>query len=88
MKYDPYQILLSPVMTESVFELIEKENKIVFTCHRKSTKTQIKQAIEELFEVKVEKVNSNIQPGGIKRVYIKLTEDYSAMDLAMQLGMF
>ena len=88
MKYDPYQIIVSPVMTEGVFDLLEAENKLVFTCHREATKTQIRQAVEELFEVKSLKINTQIRPGGTKRAYIRLTEDYSAMDVAMQLGMF
>ena len=88
MKYDPYQILISPVMTESVFDKLEDENKIVFNVHINATKKQIKQAIEDLFEVKVEKVNTQRRPNGVKRAYIKLTDDFSAMDIAMNLGMF
>jgi large subunit ribosomal protein L23 len=88
MKYNPYQIIVSPVMTEGVFDLLEAENKLVFVVHREATKKQIKQAVEELFEVKVRSLNTQIQPGNIKRAYVRLYEDYTAMDVAMTLGMF
>lgn len=88
MRYNPYQIIVSPVMTEGVFDLLESQNKLVFTCHRDATKAQIKQAVEELFEVRVKYVNTQIRPEGIKRAYIRLYEENSAMDVAMQMGMF
>lgn len=88
MKYNPYQILIGPVMSEGVFDLLEAENKLVFTCNRLATKSQIKQAVEELFEVKAVKINTQIRPEGVKRAYVKLHEDYAAIDVAMNLGMF
>jgi ribosomal protein L23 len=88
MRYNPYQIIISPVMTEGVFDLLESQNKLVFTCHREATKSQIKQAVEELFEVKVTSVNTQLRPGSIKRAYVRLHEDFEAMDVAMQMGMF
>ena len=88
MKYDPYQILHAPVMSESVFDLVESQNKLVFICHIEATKRQIRQAFEEMFEVEVQKVNTQITPTGTKRAYIRLTADHSAMDVALSLGMF
>lgn len=88
MKYNPYEILASPVMTEAAFDLIERENKLSFNVHREATKKQIKQAFEELFEVKVRKVNTMIRANGIKLAYIRLMDDQDAMDIAMKLGMF
>ena len=53
---DVTQVLLAPVVSEKSYELIE-QNKYSFKVHPDSHKTQIRQAVEELFDVKVERVN-------------------------------
>jgi len=53
---DPHHILISPVVSEKSYSLIE-DNKYSFRVHPKAHKTQIRQAVEELFDVKVEGVN-------------------------------
>ena len=50
------QILISPVVSEKSYSLIE-DNKYSFRVHDKAHKTQVRQAVEELFDVKVEAVN-------------------------------
>jgi large subunit ribosomal protein L23 len=50
------QILIAPVVSEKSYSLIEG-NKYSFRVHPRAHKTQIRQAVEELFEVKVEGVN-------------------------------
>ena len=84
---DPYKILKHPVNTEKAVRLMEAENKILFSVNMKSTKEQIKKAMEELFKVKVLKVNTLITPRGEKRAYIKLSPDNPAMDIMTQLGL-
>ncbi len=84
---DPFKILKYPYLTEKSISLVEKENKIVFVVDRKATKKQIKEAFEKLFEVKVEKVNTQITPKGEKKAYIKLKPEYKAIDVATKLGM-
>ena len=53
---DSHQILISPVVSEKSYSLIE-DNKYSFRVHPKAHKTEIRQAVEELFDVKVEGVN-------------------------------
>ena len=53
---EPRQILLAPVVSEKSYSLIEAA-KYSFKVHPKAHKTQIRQAVEELFDVKVERVN-------------------------------
>ncbi len=50
------EVLIAPVVSEKSYSLIE-DNKYSFRVHDKAHKTQIRQAVEELFEVKVEGVN-------------------------------
>ena len=56
MSLHPSQVLIRPVVSEKSYGLIE-QRKYAFRVHPDAHKTQIRQAVEELFEVKVERVN-------------------------------
>jgi large subunit ribosomal protein L23 len=56
MSLNPRQVVIAPVVSEKSYSLIE-DNKYSFRVHSKAHKTQIRQAVEELFDVKVEAVN-------------------------------
>ena len=56
MSLHPNEVLLAPVVSEKSYSLIE-DRKYAFRVHQDAHKTQIRQAVEELFEVKVERVN-------------------------------
>ena len=59
---DPRQVVIAPVVSEKSYSLIE-DNKYSFRVHPRAHKTQIRQAVEELFDVKVESVNVlKVQP--------------------------
>jgi len=81
-------IIVKPMVSEKSFGMIEQENKLVFLVQRHATKQLIKQEIEALYEVKVDKINTLILPNGQKKVYVRLHPDDDAMDLAAKLGMF
>ena len=81
-------IILYPIMTEDAVSLIEKENKLTFIVDRKANKILIKKAAEELYKVKVSKVNTTITTKGLKKAYIQLQPEYKASDMAIRLGIF
>lgn len=83
---DPYEVILYPLMTEAASLMVEKENKLVFAVNQKARKSDVKKAVEELYEVKVEKVNLLITPQGEKKAFVKLHPDYRATDVAIKLG--
>jgi len=83
---DPFKILRYPYMTEKSVAVIEKENKIVFVVARKANKKQIKEAFEKVFEVKVDKINTEITLKGEKKAFIKLKPEFKAGDVAVKLG--
>jgi large subunit ribosomal protein L23 len=56
MSLHPNQVLLAPVVSEKSYSLIT-DRKYTFKVHEDAHKTQIRQAVEELFEVKVQSVN-------------------------------
>jgi large subunit ribosomal protein L23 len=80
------QVILRPYVTEKTFDLIERQNKLVFLVDRKSNKKRIKEAVETLYEVKVETVKTVNSTNG-KKAFVRLTEDQSATDLASKLGL-
>ena len=83
----PHTILLHPYVTEKTLNLMENHNALMFVVKEGASKPQIKNAFEELFEVKVEKVNVKHTRFG-KQAIIKLTKDYSAEDVGMRIGIF
>ena len=85
---DPYKILIKPHLTEKSMNAIDHNNEITYVVLRTANRTQIKDAFEQLFDVKVEHVNSQINSRGIKIAYLKLTEEHSAEDLAVKMGVF
>ncbi len=56
MSLHPNEVLLAPVVSEKSYSLIE-DRKYSFRVHQDAHKTQIRQAVEELFGVNVERVN-------------------------------
>ena len=84
---DKYQIIKHPVSTEKAVRLMESENKLTFIVDRKSNKQEIKKALEELFKIKVIKINTLILPSGKKKAYVKLAAETPAIDIATQLGL-
>jgi large subunit ribosomal protein L23 len=56
MSLHPAEILIRPVVSEKSYHLIT-ENRYTFKVHQDAHKTQIRQAVEELFDVKVVAVN-------------------------------
>jgi large subunit ribosomal protein L23 len=62
MSLHPNQVLLAPVVSEKSYELIE-QRKYAFRVHPDAHKTQVRQAVEELFNVRVAAVNIvKVQP--------------------------
>lgn len=63
----PQDIILKPVITEKTTELME-ENKYVFYVDRRANKPEIKNAIQKLFNVKVDKVRTMNLKGKFRRM--------------------
>lgn len=83
---DPYEVIRHPLMTEVTSRILETENKLVFIVNTAATKADIKKAVEQLYEVVVEKVNVVVTPKGQKKAFVKLHPDYKAVDVAIKLG--
>ena len=56
-------IIKAPIITEKSASLAQDKNTITFSVDTKANKTEIKQAIEKIFDVKVDSVNTiNVKP--------------------------
>ncbi len=80
------EVIKRIVITQDAVSLIERENKITFIVDLRATKDDVKRAVEELYGVKVDRVNTMVTPRGEKKAYVKLTPEYKAADLAVELG--
>jgi large subunit ribosomal protein L23 len=79
-------VISYPLMTESASLMVEKDNKLIFIVNLKAGKSDVKRAVEELYEVKVDKVNLLITPQGEKKAFVKLKPEFKASDVAIKLG--
>ena len=94
---DPYDIILMPWITEKTLEARrvsdeesgyrENNNRIEFLVRREATKKEIREAVEQMFDVKVAKVNTRITITG-KHASVRLADGYDAEEAALKLGAF
>ena len=83
-------IIKAPIVTEKSAKLAQESNTVTFSVDTKANKTQIKQAVEKLFNVKVESINTvNVRPkrkrvgryvgktNKVKKAIVKLKEGSS-----------
>jgi large subunit ribosomal protein L23 len=66
IKLSAYDVIVSPVITEKSTNASE-HNQVVFNVAPTATKPEIKSAVEKLFGVKVDKVNTLVRKGKVKR---------------------
>lgn len=78
-------VLLYPLATEKAIGKVDKDNVITYVVALNATKQQVKKEFEEMFGVKVEKVNMFIDPKNNKKAYIKLSKEFKASDIALKL---
>jgi len=83
----PEEIIIRVHVTEKTVMLVENQNTITLIVRRDASKADIKRVVEEIFNVKVEKVKTLVTPRGEKKAYVKLAPEYDASELATRLGM-
>ena len=69
---DPRDVVLEPVVSEKSYDLIQDFNTYTFLVHKRSNKTEIKQAVAAIFDVDVVSVNTMNRRGKRKRTGYKL----------------
>lgn len=66
-----YRLIIKPILTEKMAIMQERENKYAFIVEKSANKVQIKQAVEEKFEVIVSKVATMNIDGKLKQMTTK-----------------
>ncbi len=83
----PTEIIKKPLITEKS-SMVKEQGWYLFSVDKRSNKIEIKNAVEKLFKVKVDKVRTSINPGrtvkrfgrpvgrtsSVKKAYVKLKE--------------
>lgn len=64
-------VIIKPVITEKMTAMGETQGRYAFLVDKRANKLQIKKAVEELYEVKVEAVNTMVYAGKTKSRYTK-----------------
>ena len=64
-------ILIKPLVTEKMTLLADKYNRYAFVVDRRATKPQIRKAVESLYKVSVESINTMVHGGKVKSRYTK-----------------
>ncbi|MEZ5774003.1 MAG: 50S ribosomal protein L23 [Hyphomicrobiaceae bacterium] len=63
---EAYDVIVAPVITEKS-TMVSEHNQVVFKVKKDATKSEIKEAVEKLFGVKVTAVNTLVRKGKVKR---------------------
>ncbi len=74
------KVIIGPIITEKSIKLVELENKYTFEVANDATKGQIKKAVEDIFDVKVEQVNVLKNRGRLKRSLVGRRLQYRSKD--------
>lgn len=82
------EVLISPILSEKSVDMKDKQNCYCFRVNLKANKTEIKNAVEEVFKVKVTNVRTCIISGKIHRVgrYSGYRSDWKKAMVTIQDG--
>jgi large subunit ribosomal protein L23 len=67
MKLDVYKVIRRPIITEKGLAVKETQHTVVFEVAKDATKTEIKEAVQTIFKVKVDAVRTAIYHGKFRR---------------------
>jgi len=84
----PIDVIKYPFITEKATLSMEKNNTLQFLVGRQARKEQIKDAVQEMYNVKVVKVTTMLTPKGQKKALVTLAPENSAEEIASRLGIF
>jgi large subunit ribosomal protein L23 len=77
-----------PLVTEKAMDEMDFQNKLQFIVDVNAAKPEIRDAVEEQYDVTVTDVNTQVTPEAQKKATVKLSEDDDAQDVASRIGVF
>jgi large subunit ribosomal protein L23 len=82
-----HRIILHAYVTEKSMDEMERLNKLEFVVDSRATRAEIRRAVEETYQCRVEKVNTKIVRVG-KIATVRFKKEYSAEDIGSRAGVF
>ena len=81
-----YSIVKHPLISEKAVGMIETQNKLTFVIGKAFTKSEVKRAVEKMYNVKVDRVQMLNDMKGRKKAIVKINTQYRADEIATKLG--
>ncbi|MFC4542277.1 50S ribosomal protein L23 [Halosolutus amylolyticus] len=81
-------IIEHPLVTEKAMNDMDFENKLQFVVNPDATKPEIRDEVEDRFDITVDNVNTQVTMKGKKKATVKLSEDDDAQEVASRIGVF
>ncbi|OVE84366.1 50S ribosomal protein L23 [Natronolimnobius baerhuensis] len=81
-------IIEHPLVTEKAMNDMDFENKLQFVCNPDASKPEIRDIVEERFDVTVDNINTQVTMKGKKKAIIRLAEEDDAQEVASRIGVF
>ena len=86
VQLEPHQVLLRPLVTEKGVHRATRNNQYAFEVHRDATKTDVRRAVEALFDVKVVKVRTQNRKGKDRRFRFRVGRTADWKKAIVELG--
>lgn len=81
-------IIQYPWVTEKAMNEMDFENKLQFIVHIDATKGEIRDAIQDQYDVDITNVNTMVTMNGDKKATVSLSDDDDAQEVASRIGVF
>ena len=81
-------VIEHPLVTEKAMNDMDFENKLQFVVNPDATKPEIRDEVEERFEISVENINTQVTMKGKKKAIVRLAEEDDAQEVASRIGVF
>ena len=83
-----WEIIKDPYVTEKAMNDMDFQNKLQFIVDSEATKPDVREAVEEQYEVTVEDVRTQNTMDGEKKAVVRLSEADDAQEVASRVGVF
>ncbi|MGB9987589.1 50S ribosomal protein L23 [Salarchaeum japonicum] len=77
-----------PLVTEKAMNDMDFDNKLQFIVDVDASKPDVREEVEEQYDVTVESVNTQVTMEGTKKAIVRLSEEDDAQDVASRIGVF
>ena len=77
-----------PWVTEKAMNEMDFQNKLQFVVDIDAAKPEIRDEIQDQYEVTIEKINTQVTTNGTKKATVTLSEDDDAQEVASRIGVF